>query len=69
MAQAAEKAGIGPMSTVAGLFAREAGNEIIQNFSVEELVIENGGDIFALLKKNSFFPFLQEIRLYQRESD
>jgi uncharacterized protein len=50
MTQAAEKAGIGPMSTVAGLFAREAGNEIIQNFSVEELVIENGGDIFALLK-------------------
>jgi ApbE superfamily uncharacterized protein (UPF0280 family) len=40
------------MSTVAGLFAREAGNEIIQNFSVEELVIENGGDIFALLKTN-----------------
>ncbi|WP_372949518.1 UPF0280 family protein [Mariniphaga sp.] len=52
MAQVAEKAGIGPMSTVAGLFAREVSNEIIQNFSVEELVIENGGDIFALLKKN-----------------
>lgn len=52
MAQAAQKAGIGPMSTVAGLFARETGIEIIQNFSVEELVIENGGDIFALLKKN-----------------
>jgi uncharacterized protein len=51
MAQAAEKAGIGPMSTVAGLFARETGNEIIQNFSVEELVIENGGDIYARLKK------------------
>lgn len=50
MAQAAAKAGIGPMSTVAGLFAREVSNEIIQNFSVEELVIENGGDIFALLK-------------------
>lgn len=52
MAQAAKKAGIGPMSAVAGLFAREAGKEIIQNFSVEELVIENGGDIFSLLKKN-----------------
>ncbi|SHJ58318.1 hypothetical protein SAMN05444280_12348 [Tangfeifania diversioriginum] len=52
MAQAAGKAGIGPMATVAGLFAREVGNEIIQNFSVGELVIENGGDIFALLKKN-----------------
>ena len=50
MAQAAEQAGIGPMSTVAGLFAREIGNEIIQNFSVNELVIENGGDIFVLLK-------------------
>lgn len=51
MAVAAEKAGIGPMSAVAGLFAREVGEEIIQNFSVNELVIENGGDIFALLKK------------------
>ena len=50
MAGAAEKAGIGPMSTVAGLFARETGNEILQNFSVNELVIENGGDIFARLK-------------------
>uniref|UniRef100_UPI003217D98C UPF0280 family protein n=1 Tax=uncultured Draconibacterium sp. TaxID=1573823 RepID=UPI003217D98C len=50
MAAAAEKTGIGPMSAVAGLFAREIGEEIIQNFSVEELVIENGGDIFVLLK-------------------
>jgi len=50
MAAAAEKAGIGPMSAVAGLFAREVGNEIIQNFSVNEMVIENGGDIYVLLK-------------------
>ncbi|MCK5731295.1 MAG: UPF0280 family protein [Draconibacterium sp.] len=50
MAVAAEKAGIGPMSAVAGLFAREIGEEIIQNFSVNELVIENGGDIYVLLK-------------------
>ena len=49
MAVAAEKAGIGPMSAVAGLFAREVSEEIIQNFSVKEMVIENGGDIFALL--------------------
>lgn len=52
MAAAAELAGIGPMSTVAGLFAREIGNEITQNFSVNELVIENGGDIYALLKND-----------------
>ncbi len=50
MATAAEKAGIGPMSAVAGLFAREAGRNIIENFSVKELLIENGGDIFAILK-------------------
>ncbi len=50
MAAAAEKAGIGPMSAVAGLFAREVGEEIIQNFLVDEMVIENGGDIYVLLK-------------------
>jgi uncharacterized protein len=50
MAAAAEKAGVGPMAAVAGLFAREVGETLLQNFSVEEMVIENGGDIFALLK-------------------
>jgi len=50
MAAAAEKAGIGPMSTVAGLFAREVGEALLQNFSIEEMVIENGGDIYVLLK-------------------
>ncbi len=50
MAVAAEKAGIGPMSAVAGLFAREVGEEILKNFSVEELIVENGGDIYVLLK-------------------
>jgi ApbE superfamily uncharacterized protein (UPF0280 family) len=50
MAAAAQKAGVGPMAAVAGLFAREIGEEIIQNFSVEELVVENGGDIYVLLK-------------------
>lgn len=50
MAAAAEIAGVGPMATVAGLFAREVGEAILQNFSAEEMVIENGGDIFVLLK-------------------
>jgi uncharacterized protein len=50
MAVAAERAGIGPMSAVAGLFAREVGEAILQNFLVKEMVIENGGDIFVLLK-------------------
>lgn len=51
MAREAEKAYVGPMASVAGLFSREAGQSILQNFSVNELVIENGGDIFARLKK------------------
>ncbi len=50
MAMAAEKAGIGPMSAVAGLFAREVGEEILRNFIVDEIVVENGGDIYVLLK-------------------
>lgn len=50
MAVAAERAGIGPMSAVAGLFAREVGETLLLNFSVDEMVIENGGDIFVLLK-------------------
>lgn len=50
MAAATEKAGVGPMAAVAGLFAREVGETLLQNFSVEEMVIENGGDIFVMLK-------------------
>lgn len=50
MAIATEIAGVGPMAAVAGLFAREVGEAILQNFSVEEMVIENGGDIFAVIK-------------------
>lgn len=50
MAQAAEKAGVGPMAAVAGLFAREIGDEIRKNFSVKELLVENGGDIYLLLQ-------------------
>lgn len=49
MAAATEIAGVGPMASVAGLFAREVGEAILQNFSVEEMVIENGGDIFAVI--------------------
>jgi uncharacterized protein len=52
MATQTTRAGVGPMASVAGLFAQKVGNEIIRNFNVEELVIENGGDIFLLLKKD-----------------
>lgn len=51
MAHAATRAGIGPMSAVAGLFAREVGHELRQHFPMRELVVENGGDIFLILQE------------------
>jgi ApbE superfamily uncharacterized protein (UPF0280 family) len=67
MATAAEKAGIGPMSTVAGLFAREVGEALLQNFSIEEMVIENGGDIYVLLKNELILSvFAGESNLSER---
>lgn len=51
MAAAASRAGVGPMASVAGIFSRQVGNALLQNFSVNELVIENGGDIFAKVEQ------------------
>lgn len=51
MAVAAAIAKIGPMAAVAGLFARETGKILLQNFSLRELIVENGGDIFAMIDK------------------
>jgi len=50
MAVASEKAGVGPMAAVAGLFAREVGETLRENFSPKEMLIENGGDIYLLLQ-------------------
>lgn len=52
MAAMAAKAGVGPMATVAGLFAREVGEEITRNFPVEEIVVENGGDLYICLRED-----------------
>lgn len=47
MAAAAATAGIGPMSAVAGAFARETGRMLRREFDIGEVVVENGGDIYA----------------------
>ncbi len=47
MAAAAATAGIGPMSAVAGAFARETGRMLRRRFGIGEVVVENGGDIYA----------------------
>jgi ApbE superfamily uncharacterized protein (UPF0280 family) len=44
MADAAQKAGVGPMAAVAGAIAERVGRELL-DFS-DEVIVENGGDIF-----------------------
>ena len=52
MAEAAEKAGVGPMAAVAGAIAEFVGNEL-SDFSLE-VIVENGGDIYLKsLKKRT----------------
>jgi hypothetical protein len=50
MAEAARKFEVGPMAAVAGAIAQYVGNDLMQ-FS-DEVIIENGGDIFIAGKKN-----------------
>lgn len=49
MSRAAAAAGIGPMSAVAGACAREIAAALKQRFAYREIIIENGGDIYAEL--------------------
>ncbi len=48
MADAAKKAGVGPMAAIAGAIAEFVGRDIL-HFS-DEVIIENGGDIFIKTK-------------------
>jgi uncharacterized protein len=49
MAAAARKANVGPMAAVAGAVAQQLGIDLMDNFNIREIVIENGGDIFLHL--------------------
>jgi hypothetical protein len=48
MVEAGEKAGVGPMASVAGAIAESVGRDLLKN--TDEVIVENGGDIF--LKTN-----------------
>ncbi|WP_276621505.1 UPF0280 family protein [Syntrophomonas wolfei] len=50
MAAAAEKAGVGPMAAVAGAIAQSLG-QALEN-QVEEVMVENGGDIYLRSKSD-----------------
>lgn len=43
------KSGIGPMSAVAGAVAQAVGEALTVEFGVREVIVENGGDIYASL--------------------
>ncbi|MBN1181237.1 MAG: UPF0280 family protein [Bacteroidales bacterium] len=42
----ANRAGVGPMAAVAGAMAESLGRSIMKNYQLEEIIVENGGDIF-----------------------
>ncbi|MCX7709244.1 MAG: UPF0280 family protein [Clostridia bacterium] len=50
MCEAAQKAGVGPMAAVAGAISELVGLELL-NYS-DEVIVENGGDIFIKTKMN-----------------
>jgi len=52
MSYAANRAGVGPMAAVAGAFSEMLGRHLMQQFEIQELVVENGGDIFLKINRN-----------------
>jgi ApbE superfamily uncharacterized protein (UPF0280 family) len=52
MAEAADRAGVGPMASVAGAFSEAVGKHLLEKFDIQELVVENGGDIFLKIERN-----------------
>lgn len=51
MLRAAIRAGVGPMSAVAGAISETVGEALLREFSFSELVVENGGDLFVKTTK------------------
>lgn len=52
MAEAGQRAGVGPMAAVAGAFSEVVGWHLMKQFDIQELVVENGGDIFLKINRN-----------------
>jgi hypothetical protein len=52
MAEATDRAGVGPMAAVAGAFSEAVGRYLLEKFDIQELVVENGGDIFLKVNQN-----------------
>lgn len=46
MSRMSYRSNVGPMAGVAGGFAQYLGQELLQRFSLSEILVENGGDLF-----------------------
>jgi len=57
MLSASTLASVGPMAAVAGAFCEMLGKEIMKEFLPDELVIENGGDIYLNVKNQILVQF------------
>ena len=47
MSRVTQTSGIGPMSAVAGAVALKVGENLKKRFGIKEVIVENGGDIYA----------------------
>ena len=52
MSKVARQAGIGPMSAVAGAVSSLIAREIKEKYGVSEIIVENGGDIYADIQQD-----------------
>ena len=52
MSEVAQQSGIGPMSAVAGAVARYVALALKEKFGITEILIENGGDIYADIQED-----------------
>jgi len=51
LAKAGNRAGTGPIAAVAGAFSEYIGKALERQFSIREIAVENGGDIYLNLEK------------------
>lgn len=52
MSEITRKVGVGPMAAVAGAFATHIAKELKNRFKIEEIIVENGGDIYADIRND-----------------
>lgn len=56
MAEAADRAGFGPMAAVGGAFSEAAGSHLMEGFEVQQLVSEKDNAIFPKIERSLLMP-------------